>query len=467
MITMKEPKLLLEKFTEGIEHAKQYKKPILVSITTNTNKLDALAFFSAYKNKTNMRTYWTEPSREFTLIGIGTAALVEAEGIERFQEIDNKWRQLTEHAVISAETDVLGTGPTIIGGFNFDPLKEKSTLWKSFPDAKLVLPKYMLTIYKGSYWLTENYMVNSTDDAQTLFQKAEMEKENLFQFTAMDDENIPSSIIKEEINPQAWIKTVEKTTEQIKKHELEKVVLAREMRLYAELPFSPERTLKHLLTEQTTSFVFAFEYGKDCFLGASPERLAKRVDEEVLFTCLAGSIKRGTTDEEDKQLENFLLNDDKNRYEHQLVVEMITDVARKLCQEVEVPEGPKLLKTPHIQHLFTPITAKAGSASLLEIIEAMHPTPALGGYPKEPGIEKIRHIEQLDRGWYAAPIGWLDYNGNGEFAAAIRSALLQERQASLFAGVGLVADSDPMTEYEETLIKFKPMLSALGVESHE
>src|SRR5690606_13710895 len=131
------------------------------------------------------------------------------------------------------------------------------------------------------------------------------------------------------------------------------------------------------------------------------------------------------------------------------------------------PKKPILLKTPHVQHLYTPITAKTGNASLLEIIEAMHPTPALGGYPKEAGIAKIRDIEPMDRGWYAAPIGWIDYNGNGEFAAAIRSALLQEKQASLFAGVGLVADSDPMAEYEETLMKFKPMLSALGVDDHE
>ena len=467
MITMKESKLLLEKIEEGIELANRYKQPIVVSITTAIDKQDALAFFQAFKHKTDMRTFWTEPSREFALIGVGTAMSLEAEGLSRFQEIDKRWKEMIEHAVISNEANVIGTGPTIIGGFNFDPLKEKSPIWKSFPDAKLVLPTFMITIDKDSCWLTENYLVRDTDEPKTLFQKAEAEKEKLLQASATLDENNPSSIIKEEIEPQAWIQTVEKTTEQIKKHELEKVVLAREMRLYADAPFSPEHVLNHLLNEQTTSFVFAFEYGQDCFLGATPERLAKRLNDNVFFTCLAGSIKRGKTKEEDEQLGNFLLNDQKNRYEHQLVVDMISDVACKSCTNVQVPETPTLLKTPHVQHLYTPITAKTGNASLLEIIEAMHPTPALGGYPKEIGIEKIRDIEQLDRGWYAAPIGWIDYNGNGEFAAAIRSALIQNKQASLFAGVGLVADSDPMAEYEETLIKFKPMLSALGVDKHE
>lgn len=466
MIIMKEPKLLFETFTEGIGRSTRYKKPILVSVTTNIDKQDALAFFSANKNKTDMRTFWAEPSRESILIGIGTAMALEAEGLNRFKEIDRKWQQLLEHAVIFNEATIIGTGPTIIGGFNFDPLKEKSALWKSFPDAKLVLPKYMVTIYQENYYLTENYIVTQRDEPNTLLQKAEMEKENLFQIPTFDDD-VPSSIIKEEVEPQTWIQTVEQTTEQIKKKELEKVVLAREMRLYADVPFSPEHTLKHLLKEQTTSFVFAFEYGQDCFLGATPERLAKRINDEVLFTCLAGSIKRGKTNEEDEQLGNFLLHDQKNRYEHQLVVDMIAHVAHKMCKNVHVPEHPILLKTPHVQHLYTPITAKSADASLLEIIEVMHPTPALGGYPKETGIEKIRDIERLDRGWYAAPIGWMDYNGNGEFAAAIRSALLQEKQATLFAGVGLVADSDPMAEYEETLIKFKPMLSALGVENDD
>src|SRR5690606_4243398 len=117
--------------------------------------------------------------------------------------------------------------------------------------------------------------------------------------------------------------------------------------------------------EQTTSYVFAFEYERDCFLGATPERLAKRMNDEVLLTCLAGSIKRGKTKEEDEQLGNFLLDDQKNRYEHQLVVDMISGVAYRMCENVQVPKKPILLKTPHVQHLYTPITAKTGNASLL------------------------------------------------------------------------------------------------------
>lgn len=467
MITIKEPKLLYDKLVEGIHKARQSNRPIIVSMTSQVTSQDALAFFSVCKNKTDTRTFWSDPKRELMLIGISSAVSLEANGLDRFSELNDMWQDLLKDAIIISDESIPATGPTIVGGFSFDPLKEKTKLWKSFPDAKLMLPKFMLTIYKGNTWLTTNFFLKETDDPTAIAQKAETEREYLFHLQAPREEKEPASFIKEEINPQAWIKTVEKTTEEIKKHELKKVVLARELRLFSDEPFSPEKTLQRLLDEQTSSFVFAFESGDDCFIGATPERLAKREYENILFTCLAGSMKRGTTYAEDEQLGNFLLHDHKNRHEHQLVVDMITEVAQNMCKNVQVPEGPALFKSRHIQHLFTPITAKATQHSLLAIIEAMHPTPALGGYPKNVGVKKIRHIEKLDRGWYAAPIGWLDYQGNGEFAAAIRSALLQGNEASLFAGVGLVADSDPMSEYEETLIKFKPMLSALGEEKHD
>jgi menaquinone-specific isochorismate synthase len=121
-----------------------------------------------------------------------------------------------------------------------------------------------------------------------------------------------------------------------------------------------------------------------------------------------------------------------------------------------------------IQHLYTPVIGESRHAvSLFSLVERLHPTPALGGTPRDKALEMIREIEPLDRGWYAAPIGWIDALENGEFAVAIRSGLLQGREASIFAGCGVVGDSEPLSEYEETKVKLKPMLSALGVEQDE
>ncbi|HAQ08276.1 MAG TPA: isochorismate synthase, partial [Bacillus bacterium] len=153
----------------------------------------------------------------------------------------------------------------------------------------------------------------------------------------------------------------------------------------------------------------------------------------------------------------------KNLIEHQYVVDMIKEAMRETCDEVILPDEPKLMKMKYIQHLYTPVVGKnREGTSLLHLVNRLHPTPALGGLPKKAAVEKIREVEQMDRGLYAAPIGWMDYQGNGEFAVAIRSGLIQGREASLFAGCGIVADSNAESEYTETSIKFRPMLTALG-----
>src|SRR5699024_5155766 len=150
------------------------------------------------------------------------------------------------------------------------------------------------------------------------------------------------------------------------------------------------------------------------------------------------------------QLGKALLQDKKNRHEHKLVVDMISDIARNMCQYVNIPEAPILYQMRDIQHLYTPITAKTTNHSILSILEALHPTPSLGGAPQKKIVEQLRETEDLDRGWYSSPIGWLDHKQIGEFAAAIRSALLKGKQASLFAGCGIVADSKPISEFHET-----------------
>ena len=196
--------------------------------------------------------------------------------------------------------------------------------------------------------------------------------------------------------------------------------------------------------------------------------MVKKEENQVLSTCLAGSIKRGRTAKEDRQLGEQLLNDDKNLIEHNIVVKMIKDSLKHCCYDLDVPEAPALLKTKNIQHLYTPVKGfmKAGN-SLLSMVERLHPTPALGGFPKESAIDKIRELEPMHRGWYAAPIGWFDHEDNGEFVVAIRSGLIEGNKAALFAGCGIVEESDPKSEYFETKIKLKPMLSALGGVEHE
>lgn len=185
-------------------------------------------------------------------------------------------------------------------------------------------------------------------------------------------------------------------------------------------------------------------------------------------SCVAGSIKRGKTADEDEAYGQSLLNDPKNGGEHQYVVDMIADIFRKNCFNVQIPNGPRLLKIRDIQHLYTPVEGQLDNdATILQLTKYLHPTPALGGVPRQEALAAIRKYEPMNRGLYAAPIGWMDAEGNGEFAVVIRSAALINDKAYLYAGGGIVADSEPQSEYDETLVKFRPMLRALGGQLHE
>jgi menaquinone-specific isochorismate synthase len=265
-----------------------------------------------------------------------------------------------------------------------------------------------------------------------------------------------------EVDGEQWKHVVEKVVNNLT-GALKKVVLARECRLVFKEEIQTEFVLDQLLSEQSNSYIFALEAGDNCFIGASPERLVKKTGNKVLSTCLAGSIPRGENERKDQLLGEKLLADEKNRTEHQYVVHMIQSALEMVCEKVDIPTAPSLMKMRDIQHLYTPVKGiLKETESLIELIRLLHPTPALGGFPKDLAVEKIREEEQLDRGLYGAPLGWMDYRGNGEFAVSIRSGLIQKNEASIFAGCGIVANSNVESEYKETAMKFRPMQKALG-----
>jgi isochorismate synthase len=284
-----------------------------------------------------------------------------------------------------------------------------------------------------------------------------------------------------------WKAVVHSLTREMRRGHLEKLVLARECRVRTPSPrllisasprprvppspappvsrspsFDVPLALKRLRADYPSCFVFAVARGDHCFLGATPERLVRLRDGIVSTMCLAGSSARGATEEEDRRLGDALLASQKERAEHAVVVRALSEALADLCDEVAPISTPVLLKVRNIQHLLTTVVGRvADGRTILDLVERLHPTPAVGGYPRETALRLIRERERLDRGWYAGPIGWLDARGEGEFAVAIRSALLRGPEASLFAGCGIVADSNPDCEYEESCLKLRPMLSAL------
>ncbi|HYK72136.1 MAG TPA: isochorismate synthase [Pseudoneobacillus sp.] len=465
MVTIQETEL-----KDGIQLAvtrfKSFKRPILVSEVHKIDKIDPLAFFDAGRELfLGERFFWKDPLDKTIIVGLGNAGQIQSDqSTDRFFHVEKEWKQLTKDAVIHQSFSVQGIGPALFGGFSFDPLKMKTPLWSQYSDSLFQLPKYMLSIIDGQAYLTTNVLCTG-QDAQNLASKMNQERASLLNSKeVLDIENGSNPFKIEEINPDEWKESVTKLVTDLQEDEvLKKVVLARELRLFFKKSIRVEKVLHHLLQAQKESFVFAFESNGDCFIGASPERLVKKEGMTLFSTCLAGSTPRGKTSEEDILLGNALLSDQKNLNEHNFVVDMIKEAMEEFCIDLKIPNQPELMKMRYIQHLYTPVSGVSKeNTSLLELVKRLHPTPALGGMPKLEAIEKIREIEELDRGFYAAPIGWLDLNGNGEFAVAIRSGLIQGDEASLFAGCGIVENSDAESEYVETSIKFRPMLNALG-----
>ncbi|KAB7666825.1 isochorismate synthase MenF [Bacillus sp. B1-b2] len=445
---------------------KDISSSVLVSkVKKLEDRIDCLDFFSQFQNYEGQRYFWKDPNGQNTIVGIGICEkIICPRNEDRYEYAQVKWNDMLKNAVINNEYVQSGIGPVLLGGFSFDPYKEKMNGWKDYSEGYFFIPSIMLSEVNGEQFVTTNILLpkNKLKEAQI-----ELEKKNAeYRESSRKNRKIITNKLEElkELNVEQWKEAVYSVIKQLQEQtDLKKIVLAREAQLTFKNNINVEQVLNNLIQQQKNGYIFALELEDRCFLGATPERLVKKEKNTVFSVCLAGSIQRGEDLEEDRRLEQDLLHDPKNRSEHHFVVEMIKKAMNDVCEKVVIPDMPVVLKMRDIQHLFTPVTGKVKEkATLFSLIRLLHPTPALGGYPREQALAIIRDSEPLDRGLYGSPMGWLDYKGDGEFAVSIRSGLIEGRVANIFAGCGIVADSDVDMEYNETNIKFKPMISALG-----
>jgi menaquinone-specific isochorismate synthase len=269
---------------------------------------------------------------------------------------------------------------------------------------------------------------------------------------------------------QIWTEIVEEALALINQGHFEKVVLARALDVLADRNFDPFQVLHVLRCEYPECISFLLDYGTGkTFLGATPEvvlQFKSQGDHLWLRSdALAGSIRRGKTVHEDQMLGDHLLNSEKDMREHQIVIRSICDRLQSMGAAIDPQVTTGLLKLSNVQHLHTPITAQINDPDwliALDILQQLHPTAAVGGEPRDRAVCFMQQWEACDRGWYAAPIGWLNGNGEGTFGVGIRAGYIQGDRARIFAGAGIVADSQVENEQSETTIKFAALLKALG-----
>lgn len=445
----------------GRERAGALNHPVLVSLTEPLlAEIDHLELFALGKGKSSYRALWVRPDRDFWLVGWGRAVALTAGGTSAMTGVMAEHKALLETAVTEGP-DVSGVGPVFRGGFRYDTRAARDPIWQNYPDALLLLPRFLFTRSEGVGWLTVNTMVDAGTDTETraesLMEELQAIKTGLPEREGQPEINYLAGDTREE-----WSGRVRSALKVIDGGLLTKVVLSRRKELRASGPFSPESALKQLSKSYPECSIFAYENKGDCFIGASPESIAFVQGSTLNVACLAGSAARGSNPADDNLQQARLLENQKERREHRAAANLVADTLKDVCRELHRDNEPRIMKLKNIQHIFTSFRGSLRPGiSILDVVKRLHPTPAVAGVPTDRALEYIREIEG-DRGWYAAPVGWVDANGGGEFVIGIRSALLRGDRAYLNAGCGIVAGSDPESEYREAEMKFQPLLTALG-----
>lgn len=421
---------------------------------------DPLAFLAASARALGNGALWWQQDDGIAFAGAGVALDIHANGRDRFSRVSAALRDLAGTLI----RDDADTFP-VIGGFAFDERRGPSSRWDDFPDARFVVPAILLQVRAGVAQLRVTVVIDPLESSShaEIQMRDLLEQARLWCWFPIVTSASASPLVKELIpTRQCWESSVASAVARIRQQMLDKVVLAREARLATTQAFSPFATLRRLEVDNRKATLFAMQSGDAWFLGATPERLVRLEDGRVDVTCLAGSIGIGNSPGERQQLAQQLLASDKDRHEHEIVVRSTIAALEDVCADVTRLVGtPRVAVARSVLHLETPISGRIMNGQVLDLVQRLHPTPAVGGFPRDTALALIRELELIERGWYAGPFGWTDLSGSGEFAVAIRSALLRGRSASVFAGCGIVADSDPASEYEESRLKMTPMLAAL------
>jgi menaquinone-specific isochorismate synthase len=419
------------------------------------------------------RVFWANGRSRQLHAGFGIAAQLLAWGPGRFADIQSQASSLFADAHVYAADNALAA-PRLFGGFSFSDDFAPDNTWAVFHPAHFILPHFQLSQSAGESWLTINAIITPdetlSETRDTLYEalcaRFDALRESAAAETPLPNQAAAPLHLNYPLPFQTWEGQINEAINTIAATPLEKVVLARVCEISSPQRLDIDAALAFLNETYQECTRFLFEPRPyHAFYGATPELLAHVQDDRLTTMALAGSAPRGKTAAADAAQRQTLLNSAKDQREHRLVVEAMCRRLAPHATEITHAATPEVYALGYIHHLLTPITASlTAPGGVLPLVQALHPTPALGGTPRDLALAFIRDVEAVPRGWYAGPVGWLDHQLNGEFVVAIRSAVAQERRAWLYAGAGIVAGSDPTQEWAETALKFEPMLRALGVD---
>jgi menaquinone-specific isochorismate synthase len=366
------------------------------------------------------------------------------------------------------------------GGFSFQDEPGASHRWLGFPAGLFHLPEVEIEGDKEGVRLRVRAIWSAGEDEDLQRQRLEARASELAEGLSRFPPEAPSapSLSPDSVtmladlpvtvgDRSAWEASVERALGAIDSGRVAKVVLARTLDVRPSVDIDPISVLGHLWAANRGTHVFFFEPRPGrVVLGAAPETIATLQNGVFHATAVAGSIRPGASKDEQAGLADSLLASGKDRAEHSIAVDDMLERLDQVAEGVRAEPEPHVLVLPAIQHLESEISARAHSGTtVLEVLAALHPTPAVCGFPRDQAQELLAQEEGFERGWYAGPVGWFDLEGNGVFAPALRSAVLSDGSWRLFAGAGIVEGSSPDAEWTETAIKLETVLWALGASS--
>ena len=371
------------------------------------------------------------------LVGFGVYKKFEVSGEDRFKEAHKWWQQILAEFTIQNNVHGIGTGPILFTSFAFDP---KDT-------SELIIPKIIIGQRNGKSWITW-----IGDQKQPDIRKIEISSQS-------GEITWANGTVEEE----KWRNQVSKAIDAIKSGRLEKVVLARDLKANSTTKIDLNNLLQKLEIEYPSTWVFLV----DGLVGATPELLVRLNKSLITSRVLAGTIQKTGNEDRDLALAASLAKSSKDLEEHEYAVKSVADSLAPFCSSTNVPESPFVLHLSNVMHLATDVTGvlndSAKQADIFTLIENLHPTAAVCGTPTNVAKKLISELETMNRSRYAGPVGWIDAQGDGEIAIALRCGELSDGNKSIriFAGCGIVAGSDPLTEYAESQAKLMPMRTAL------
>jgi isochorismate synthase len=457
---------LLGGLADAAERAAARGERTLLSVTMPVEGVDPCAAAFASRLAADRWFCWEQPDRDFALATLGVVQEATSRGRRRFRDVAGECLRLAKGAIAEEPSGLpAGAGPVWAGGFSFAAEGAASSPWSSFSPASLCLPELSLCRRGEDAYLTLNLLVSDESGLASALERASARLGGLRHdaLPLLDPHPTSRPRIRSVHPPGDFELSVAAATDAIGRGEFNKVVLAREVLVEAGEAHDPAAVFGAMRELFPACFCFCVGTPQAAFLGASPELLVRRAGSGASSVALAGSTRRSSDPAVDDHLAEQLLRSDKDRREHRIVAERIMRALRPLSVWVESAPEPAVVKVANIQHLATPLFAQLSEPrSAVELAGQLHPTPAVGGEPWSAAAASIASLERMDRGWYAGPVGWMDAAEDGEFCVALRSALLRDREARLYAGVGVVAGSDPAAELAETEVKLGALLPLLS-----